>query len=133
MGKKKIVVDTNILISAFGWEGNSRELLRQILNQEHECILSVKIVKELKKVLDYPKFKFTSEQKKKFLEIVLQLSTVIETKIELDVCDDKNDNMFLECAVEGKADYIITGDDDLLRLKKFQAVSILSVTEFLKK
>lgn len=133
MGKKKIVLDTNIIISAFGWEGNSRELLRQILNQEHECILSVKIVKELKKVLDYPKFKFTSEQKKKFLEIVLQISTVIETKIELDVCDDKNDNIFLECSIEGKADYIITGDDDLLRLKKFNNVEIISVKDFLKK
>jgi len=133
MGKKKVVLDTNILISAFGWEGNSRELLRQVMNQEHECILSVKIIKELKRVLDYPKFKFTNEQKKKFLEIVLQFSTVIDTKIELDVCDDKNDNMFLECALEGKADYIITGDDDLLRLKKFNNITIINVKEFLKK
>ena len=131
MGKKKIVIDTNNLISALGWGGNSRDLIRKVIDKEYEFIISIDILEELKRVLDYPKFKFSEEQKRKFLEIIFKISTVMDTKLKLDVCDDEKDNIFLECAIEGKADYIISGDDDLLRLKKFRNVKIVSVKEFL--
>ena len=131
MGKKKIVIDTNNLISALGWEGNSRDLLRKVIDKEYEFIISIKQLEELKNVLDYPKFRFSEDQKRKFLEIIFKIATVIKTKLKLDVCVDKKDNMFLECAVEGKADYLISGDDHLLRLKKFRNVKIVSVKEFL--
>src|SRR3989338_3133050 len=133
MGKKKIVIDTNNLISALGWEGNSRDLLRKVIDKEYEFIISIKQLEELKNVLDYPKFRFSEDQKRKFLEIIFKIATVIKTKLKLDVCVDKKDNMFLECAVEGKADYLISGDDHLLRLKKFRNVKIVSVKEFLER
>jgi len=133
MGKKKIVIDTNNLISALGWEGNSRDLLRKVIDKEYEFIISIKQLEELKNVLDYPKFRFSEDQKRKFLEIIFKIATVIKTKLKLDVCVDKKDNMFLECAVEGKADYLISGDDHLLRLKRFRNVKIVSVKEFLEK
>ena len=131
MGKKRIIIDTNNLISALGWEGNSRDLIRKVIDKEYEFIISIKQLEELKKVLDYPKFKFSEEQKRKFLEIIFKIATVIKTKLKLDVCVDEKDNIFLECAVEGKADYLISGDYDLLRLKKFRNVKIVSVKEFL--
>ena len=131
MGKKKIVIDTNNLISALGWEGNSRDLLRKVIDKEYEFIISIKQLEELKNVLDYPKFRFSEDQKRKFLEIIFKIAIIIETKLKLDVCADKKDNMLLECAVEGKADYLISGDDHLLRLKKFRNVKIVSVKEFL--
>ena len=131
MGKKKIVIDTNNLISALGWEGNSRDLLRKVIDKEYEFIISIKQLEELKNVLDYPKFRFSEDQKRKFLEIIFKITAVIKTKLKLDVCVDKKDNMFLECAVEGKADYSISGDDHLLRLKKFRNARIVSVKEFL--
>ena len=131
MGKKKIVIDTNILISAFGWGSNSRDLIDAVMDKEYEFIISIDILEELKRVLDYPKFKFSEEQKRKFLEIIFKISTVIDTKLKLNVCDDENDNIFLECAIEKKADYIISGDDDLLRMKKFRDIKIISVKEFL--
>ena len=131
MGKKRIVIDTNNLISALGWEGNSRDLLNKVIDKEYEFIISIKQLEELKNVLDYPKFKFSEEQKRKFLEIIFKIVIVIKTKLKLNVCVDEKDNMFLECAVEGKADYLISGDDHLLRLKKFRNVKIVSVKEFL--
>ena len=131
MGKKRIVIDTNNLISALGWEGNSRDLLNKVIDKEYEFIISIKQLEELKNVLDYPKFKFSEEQKRKFLEIIFKIVIVIKTKLKLNVCVDEKDNMFLECAVEGKADYLISGDGDLLRLKKFRNVKIVSVKEFL--
>ena len=133
MGKKKIVIDTNNLISALGWEGNSRDLLIRVINKEYEFIISIKQIEELKRVLDYPKFGFSKEQKRKFLEIIFEIANVIDTKLKLNVTDDEKDNMLLECAIEGEADYIISGDNDLLRLKKFRNARIVSVKEFLGK
>lgn len=132
MGKKRIVIDTNNLISALGWEGNSRDLLNRVIDKEYVFIISINQIEELKDVLGYPKFKFSEEQKRKFLKIIFKISTVIETKLKLNVCADEKDNMLLECAVEGKADYIISGDNDLLRLKNFRNVEIVSVKEFLR-
>ncbi len=132
MGEKRVVIDTNNLISAIGWEGNSRNLLRKAINKEYELIISVKQIEELKRVMDYPKFKFDERQKKKFLEMIFEISTVIDAKTELKVADDKNDDMLIECAIEGKADFIISGDDDLLRLKEFKSVKIVSVRDFLE-
>ena len=68
MGKKKVVLDTNIIISAFGWEGNPRKILRMILVREIELILSSHILAEVKRVLDYPKFKLDESQKKDIQE-----------------------------------------------------------------
>jgi putative PIN family toxin of toxin-antitoxin system len=121
MGKKKIVIDTNNLISALGWKGNPRKLLEPI-----------KILDELKRVMDYPKFKFTDEQKNKFLQILSEISTIIETKIKLNITEDPDDNMFIECALESGADYIISGDGHLKKIEQFKNIKIISVSDFLK-
>ena len=73
MGKKKIVVDTNNLISALGWNGNSRELLRNIIDREFELFISKKQIEELKRVMDYPKLKFNEEQKPDFWKSYFKL------------------------------------------------------------
>jgi len=131
MGKKKIVIDTNNLISALGWEGKSRELIRRVIDKEFELVISIKQMNELKRVMNYPKLKFNENQKNKFLEIISEIATVIETEIELDVVDDPDDNMILECAIESGAEYIISGDDHLKKLKSFKNIKILPVSDFL--
>ena len=85
MGKKKIVLDTNILISALGWRGKSNEIFKKVLNKEFELIMSGKQVGELQRVMDYPKFKFTDEQKTRFLNIVLEAASLIEIVGKLNV------------------------------------------------
>src|SRR3989344_2302919 len=102
MGKKKIVVDTNNLISAFGWNGNSRELLRNIIDKEFELFISKKQIEELKRVL----------------EILFQIANVVNTTLKIDVIKENiEDNFLLECALEINADYIISGDEHLKKLK----------------
>ena len=131
MGKKKIVIDTNNLISALGWEGKSKELIRRIINKEFDLFISVKQIAELKRVMNYQKFSFTEEQKRKFLEILFEIANIVETKIKLDVVkEDPDDNILLECAVEVNADYIISGDEHLRKLKEFKGIRIVSVSEF---
>ncbi len=132
MGKKKIVVDTNNLISALGWEGKSRELLQRAINREFELIISIKQIIELNRVMDYPKLKFSEEQKTKFTGILFEIATIIDTKSKLNLCEDSEDNMLIECAVEAGADYLISGDDHLKRLKQIQNIKIVCVNDFLK-
>lgn len=130
---KKVVLDTNILISAFGWEGNCRDLFRKIINNELILILSKKQINEIKRVLNYPKFSFTNSQKEKFIRILYENSRIIESNSIFNIIDDKDDNMFLEIAFDSKAEYIISGDKDLLNLKVFKNIKIISVKDFLNK
>lgn len=132
MGKEKIVLDTNNLISALGWRGNPRHIFEKVVDGTFELILSAKQINELLRVLEYQKFKFTNEQKSRFISILFEISTLIETEHSLDIIkEDPSDNMLLESATEGKANYIITGDAHLLKLKEFEGIKILPPKEFL--
>lgn len=62
---------------------------------------------------------------------ILDMAEVVEPTVRLRVCRDPNDDKFLECAVAGEAEYIISEDQDLLTLKEFQGVKVLSVAEFI--
>ena len=131
MGKKKIIIDTNNLISALGWEGNSRELVRKVIDKEYELCISLKQIAELKRVMDYPKFNFTESQKSIFLEILTEVARIVNTTTVLSVIEGPDDNMLLECGLEVKADYIISGDEHLKKLKEFKGIKIVNVKDFL--
>ncbi|MAE43102.1 putative toxin-antitoxin system toxin component, PIN family [Candidatus Woesearchaeota archaeon] len=132
MGEKKIILDTNILISALGWEGNPRIIFNKVIGGEFELILSYKQLDELLRVLNYPKFKFTDKQKDRFLLILSEISTLVETKSKVKVIkDDPDDNIILEPASEMKIEYIISGNDHLLKLKEFKGTKIITAKGFL--
>jgi len=130
--KKKIVIDTNVLVSALGWDGKPRELLRRVINREVFLFTSHEIIGELSRVFKYPKFNFSESKRKRFLELILKLATIVEPQTKLDVVkDDTDDNMFIECAVECGAGYIISGDRHLLSLREYNNIKIITVSEFL--
>ena len=132
MGKKKVVLDTNILISALGWEGNPRAIFKKAIDKEFELILSSKQLGELLRVLNYPKFKFTDEQKERFLSILLSMAALVKTKSEIDIIkEDPDDNIILEPANEMKISYIISGNEHLLKLKEFKDAKIVTAKKFL--
>lgn len=132
MGKKKIILDTNILISALGWEGNPKSIFNKVIDGEFELILSYKQLNEMLRVLNYPKFKFTDEQKDRFLLVLLEISTLVETKHKVDIIkEDPDDNLILEPSNEMEIDYIISGNDHLLKLKEFKNTKIVTAKEFL--
>ncbi len=132
MGKKRVILDTNILISALGWKGNPRIIFDRVIAGEFELILSYKQLNELLRVLNYPKFKFTDEQKDGFLSFLLEVATLIKTESEIDVIkEDPSDNVILEPANEMKIDYIVSGNDHLLKVKEFKGATIVTAKEFL--
>ncbi len=133
MGKEAIVVDTNLLISALGWKGKPRMLLNLVLEDKLKLLLSSKQLKELIRVLGYPKFAFTQAQRDKFLTILLKVAVLVEIKTELDIIkEDPPDNMMIECAIENNAKFIITGNKHLLKIKEYYGIRIMTVSEFLK-
>ena len=132
MGKRKVVLDTNILVSALGWKGKPHRIMEKVANNELELFISNKQFSELSRVLNYPKFDFSEEQKSRFKELILKTATFVKPAIKLNVVkDDPDDNMFLECAMIADADCIISGDDHLLSIRKFGSIRILTANDFL--
>ncbi|MCL4375453.1 putative toxin-antitoxin system toxin component, PIN family [Candidatus Marsarchaeota archaeon] len=132
MGKRKVVLDTNILISALGWKGKPHRIMEMVASNELELFISDKQFIELSRVLNYPRLSFTTEQKSRFKEFILEIASFVKPTIKLDVIkDDPDDNMILECALVAGVDYIVSGDDHLLSIKKFGKIKILTADDFL--
>lgn len=128
----RIVLDTNILISAFFWDGNEKEILMKCKNKEHRSILSPAIIEELNDVLS-EKFEVPDNKITKYIQDILFFSEIVFTEGNIDVIDeDPDDNYILETAVKGKASLIITGDNHLLKLKRYENIKIKSSSKFLE-
>lgn len=122
----KIVVDTNTLISAAITEGNEFELLKLAKLKKIELILSPQILKEFKEVISRPKFGFSQEQISGAFKQILTISTILVPTVKVSIIkEDPDDNKILECAETGKADYIVSGDGHLLKLKKYRDIKIV--------
>ena len=126
----KLVLDTNTIVSAFFWEGNEAELLRKIEQGKASLYVSIEILKEVEEVIKRPKFNevmrkanLTPDQ---IMQKIVSLShLVIAPKFNIKVCRDEKDNKFLECAESAKADYLVSGDQDLLSLKEYKGIQIV--------
>ena len=133
----KITADTNILISAIFWLGKSNEIIKKVENKEIELILSIEIINELTKVLDYEEIKNKIRDKgleiRRTVEKIISISTIVEPLAKIEIIkEDIEDNIILECAKEGNADYIISQDKHLLKLRQFENIKIITPEEFLR-
>ena len=133
MKRLRIVLDTNVLISAVLFGGTPRQVLELIIAGKVECSISVAMLDELRDVLLRPKFGLSAAQTAMIVEEVHAIAEVVSPNERIDhVVSDPDDNMVLECAVEAKASVVVTGDSHLLDLQAFQNVPILSPADFLK-
>ncbi len=134
MVTQKVVLDTNIFISALGWNGKPKEIFLACVRGEYELVTSSAQIEELQRVLDYPKFSFSQEQKQIFMAIILEIATFVEILGNITIIkDDPDDDVILETALVGNASYIITGDPHLLNLKEFGCIKIVTAHDFLEK
>jgi putative PIN family toxin of toxin-antitoxin system len=136
----RVVVDTNVLVNGlFGFKDSpSSQMLHAIRIQKVILITSPVILEEIGEVISRERIvrltKMNIEERKEFMDMLLERCEITEGKQLLqEGSRDIKDNKFLECGTEGQADYIITGDDDLLVLKEFENVIIITPREFLKK
>lgn len=128
----KIVLDTNVILSSFLTEGIAHKIFNHcVIN--HSIYLSDYIVNELTRILT-KKFKVKNSELNELLNFIESfLINVKPDNLIPDVCRDKNDNQILQLAEYIKADIIISGDNDLLVLKKFKNTNILSPRDFFNK
>lgn len=132
--KRRVVLDTNILISGIGWSGSPKDVIEAFLKGEFILLISESLLNELERILNYKKFYFIPGYlKESLIRNLLKAAEIVEIKKKLDIVkEDPEDNKVLECALFGKADYIVTGDKHLLKLCKFNNIKILTPIEFLK-
>jgi putative PIN family toxin of toxin-antitoxin system len=129
----RLVLDTNILVSAMFWKGNERRLLDKCLLGEHQLIISRPLLDELHRVL-HEKFDAANPVSQEILRKIQQAADLVEPVHALDLIPkDPSDNRVLECALEGRADIIVTGDRHLLELEAVKGVSILRTSEALRR
>jgi putative PIN family toxin of toxin-antitoxin system len=90
------------------------------------------MLKELAEVSNRHKFKniFTSQRMKELFSLLDNYAIVVSPSQKVNACRDEKDNFLLEVALEGRADYLITGDEDLLVLNTFQSTKIIRPKEF---
>lgn len=131
---KKVVLDTNVTISALFWEGNPRKIYDLVREGKLIMLLSDDMEKEFIRVLGYEKFGLSPQEIMPFLRNLGTYARYVETKNRISaVIVDPTDNIFLECAVDGSADCIISGDRHLLDIKVYRGIEIVRPREFLLK
>lgn len=128
-----IVIDINVLISALLFKKSAPAIALDYILDYGNLLNSKETIEELKEVLNRDKFNRynTQEIRNKFLNKILQHTSIIHIDKEIEKCRDPKDNKFLSLAVSGKADYIVTGDKDLLVLEHIKNIPILTPREFL--
>jgi putative PIN family toxin of toxin-antitoxin system len=125
------VFDTNILFSATGWRGSPYQCLKLIREKKATLILCSEILAEYEEKLQ-TRLDMTEQQVSRMVAEVLACATVVEIKNELHVVlNDPDDDMVVECAIEGKAAYIVSGDRHLLELKEYEGIVVVRTNEFL--
>lgn len=129
----RLVLDTNVLVSAFFWDGNERRVLRGCTRGPDQLVTSPYILAELEDVL-MGKFDVPKERTHDFTRRLIERGLVVVPEHELSVIEeDPTDDRVLECAVEGRADAILTGDRHLLDLGTYGGIEILNAARLLKR
>ncbi len=127
----KIILDTNVLIAAFISRGNCHEVF-EYCALNHQIILSKFIIQEFTSKLA-TKFKFHKKEINQALQILRSRSKIKKEKpFSQPVCRDKDDDHILALLNNAQVDAVVTGDQDLLCLKFFQEIPVISPTEFWK-
>jgi putative PIN family toxin of toxin-antitoxin system len=131
--KLKLVIDTNVFVPGLTFKGKPREVLDFVWSEDIEACISSFILKELEETLKKD-FSWDRDQVKHTIEKIKAKTILIQPKNKVSVIKGKDDdNRILECAIEGKVQYLISGDKKhLLPLKEYQGIKILSPAAFLK-
>lgn len=129
----RIVLDTNVIVSAIISDGKPRDLFKKGIESQFIIVTSEPLLKELSRVLHRPKFKTNPTEIRRIAQALLNTAEVVSLKTKLNVVkDDPEDDIVIETAFDGHAAFIVTGDSHLLKLESFREIKITTVEEALK-
>ncbi len=126
----KIVIDTNVVVSALFFGGKPQKLLHCAITGVLEVVVSKEIIEEYNELVERISDKYSGRKENFSLNEFISICRLVSPTRKIDVCRDRDDNKFLECAAEAKCLYVVSGDNDLLALKQFEDIEIITVTEF---
>lgn len=128
----RVVIDTNGLVSALTYDGKPRRLVLKLL-ERHTVILSSQMLAELADVLTRDRFRIKSSQVDRFLSSLVRTCKIVPDSPTFKVVpEDPDDDVVLNTACTGKADYVVTGDNHLLALNQFKKTRIVTVNQMLE-
>ncbi len=129
----RIIIDTNLWIS-FLITKDFTKLDEIFFQKEVFQFLAKNLVDEFLEVVKRPKFRrfFSSDDIEELLETIEEFADFVNIESQVEICRDSKDNFLLSLSIDGKADFLLNGDKDLLVLTKFGETSIITISEFLK-
>lgn len=133
MKNNKIILDTNLWIS-FLISKKFSQIDKLIENKKITLVFSDELIEEFVDVVRLPKFEkyFSKSDVEKLLDCFDQYGELIKVKSDVNICRDEKDNFLLNLSIDSKADYLITGDNDLLVLKQIEKTKIITFTDFMQ-
>ena len=125
--------DTNIFISGIFWRGLPRRAIHLAKQGRVEIVTCESLLDELRDVLTRPDkpFRLSAKEAEKVINNVRSYVRLVTPTRKVDVCRDPSDNLVIECALTGGAQYIVTGDLDLKVLRRYEEIEIVDVRTFL--
>jgi putative PIN family toxin of toxin-antitoxin system len=127
------VIDTNVIVSAIFFKGLPRTILEKLADNKFELICSQPIVEEYVRVVDYFAKKFDKDLSSLSASFVIENASIIKCTAKGKYSRDPDDDKFINCARTAKVKYLVSGDKDLLVLKKINNLEIITPKEFLSK
>ncbi len=130
--KPKLVLDSNVLLSAIVFGGKPRKVLDLAIKGLVELAVSDDILSEIEGVLEGKKFQYPERIVRALIREIEDLAELAEPEEKIEaIVEDPADNRVLECAVESQANVIVSGDSHLLALRSFGKIKIMRPDEFL--
>jgi putative PIN family toxin of toxin-antitoxin system len=130
----RVVLDTNVFVSGIFFTGPPYQILEAWQQHRIDIVLSAPIMEEYRRVGKRLADQFPGVDLNPVLEMVVDRAVVVEpVELSEPVCDDTDDDKFIACAISGQAQYIVSGDKNLLKASGHQGVEILTPRQFLDK
>lgn len=133
----RVVLDTNIIVSGLiSKRGTPADILKAWRHREFVLLLSTEIILEIERVLDYPKiakkYGLRPAKQKQVIALFKKYAVLVEpADIKAPISSEPDDDKFLTCAVAGQADFVVSGDSDLLELKTYGGIEVVTGGRFL--
>lgn len=126
----RIVIDTNVLASGVFFGGAPRLVLEAISSRNIDAFATSEILEEYHKTIDRLMVKYGGQFNAEGLSRFQMMINLVDVHTKVTVCRDPDDDKFLGCTLDSRAVYVVSGDKDLLTLKNYEGIEIITAREF---
>ena len=128
----RIVIDTNVVISGTFFKGNPRRIVEATVENRFNVFATPEIIQEYNDIINEFIIRKQGNLDNNILNQFIASLNIINQKSFMQICRDSDDDKFINCAIDSKSLYIVSGDNDLLVLGKYNNIDIITATQFCK-